>query len=334
MKIVSVAVASFALSVACGDVPLEQRGYESGRPVRQSSAIKEEGAHVFRAHFARASDDWILERAVVMAHALGSPVDATNVAAHLTNHDDGDRVSFDIGEAGDVHVRVSRAYGDMSVTLSDRLVRQRGSNDASVSDVRSRAKAIVAELAHAGIVNRSDYSVAPKEVQVLTGRGYGEDIVDEVVSGYVFTFMREINSIPFPNAGIKIGVTSKGVVRKIRVGGALVESRRDVDGREVPIEGAGTVVADVPDDVALDRFRVDHPGAKVFQSYRAYVFDELQQSIEPKLYVAYSDTFDAGEGSVGMTRRNAVSYPLRVGGKIVEYPAGPPAVGTVGGDVK
>ena len=106
---------------------------------------------------------------------------------------------------------------------------------------RDLMKDAVGRLVAAGVVRAQDYDPAGASLawRKVGGGRMDESVVDKILE-YRFTLLRQINGVPFVNAGIRVGVHRAGKVSSLRVGGAEVLSARQ-GAVEVPTDARGGI---------------------------------------------------------------------------------------------
>ena len=191
------------------------------------------------------------------------------------------------------------------------LLEQISPGEIDEATARSLMKEAVGRLVAAGLVRAEDYDPTGASLawrRIGEGRK-DENVVDKILE-YRFSLLRQINGVPFANAGIRVGVHRTGTVSSLRVGGAEILSVRQ-GGLETPTDARGGVVTRVVAraDIAL-RFGQEFPNAKIWTQGLMYAMrDDVEEDvIEPKEHFLFTRVSESPDGTKVFAPGERVSY--------------------------
>jgi hypothetical protein len=257
-------------------------------------------------------------RVSLVSDVLGVHVDASKVPTAALLAGNGSALAQTSPGDAALVIRYARDVNDLRVAIQGEVTATGSGARIGADSAKVIANGVLALLDSKGVIRTVDHADQPRISTVMTRGGQDEVMTSEVANEYRFTYVRSINSTPFPNAGVGIYVSAFGKVRLVRVGGAEVSSRRDAAGKELPLSGIDPLRLDVDEATARLRFQNEHPNAKILKSTLSYTFDSTRTKIEPRLLVDYYDAFAVGENTAA-SRQLSAGYPLRVGGVPVSY---------------
>lgn len=186
-----------------------------------------------------------------------------------------------------------------------------GLTEIDETTARGIMRGAVGRLVAAGLVRAEDFDPASASLawRKVTGGGGDESAVDKILE-YRFTLLRQINGIPFANAGIRVGVHRSGIVSSLRVGGAEISSARQA-GVEIASDTRGGVFSrKVSRADTARRFGLEHPNTKLWTQALMYVMrDDVEEDvIEPKEHYLFSSVMESTDGTKTFAPAERVSY--------------------------
>ena len=191
------------------------------------------------------------------------------------------------------------------------LIEEISPTEIDETTARGLMRDAVGRLVAAGLIRAEDFDPAGASLawrKVGAGRR-DESVVDKILE-YRFSLLRQINGIPFANAGIRVGVHRSGTVSSLRVGGAEISSVRQA-GVEVAADTRGGVFSRKASrtDVAR-RFGLEYPNTKIWTQGLMYVMrDDVEEDvIEPKEHYLFSRVIEHSDGKRAFAPAERVSY--------------------------
>lgn len=258
-----------------------------------------------------------------LASAAGVAVDIPTIASELAKpHARGMVAGSWASSTEKTSVHYHPREDDLSVRFRE-IRAAVGTPDVGADAARSTARSYAVKVAAMASVGPRQLDLDnPKLTLARQGMGQDEQLLREDTVEYRYRFSRVLNGVPFANDGIMVAVGRDGQISRVRVVSVQIQ--------DTALAGLlPTNAKQAASQRGLD-FDKQNPDARVYKKQLAYVYDQAQGVIEPRLLIEYAPTFMV-QGMRSVNRQRSVALSLS---GAADWDLTPPAAPQAVGDTK